>query len=456
METYKEKFCHLHTDRWFYNAGAWAASILDSAYIGLPAQFFGKADAVCFYLNLAVKNKLPEYYVLDLFFDAFFTVGDKACRFEDELEQVDSYLYFRDLIHDIAYARDYFEFLRPDGLIPAEIFVELSLQTSEESILVKMEGSSDEYDAQLNFNAWFKEHGGSPASPGPRNQSRTAKLIHKLTGYGEEEAFAPTAGAVRVEKTIRFCQACEGKKWGVDAFDKLQASPEDISFRASRVVECAYPDINEPETYLNKELEKANAEERIANNNKRDNYSFYKYLMREENKYDNASYDDYLSYVIDVYDAGDFWQIISRGLNYFADIDEENEMAYSAEYSMRLKKLPDKQADEREKLNAVSKMKELVIAAFMEECYYHACDYISFKDPEPLDADKSSDKIGYIVVYDDILPPRLYRAEFFSFLELIPVTKSELAALESGEIDVETLYEKIGIGIRDYDRPSVI
>ena len=40
-------------------------------------------------------------------------------------------------------------------------------------------------------------------------------------------------------------------------------------------------------------------------------------------KYDNAKYDDYLSYVIDVYDVGDFWQIISRGLNYLADIDED-------------------------------------------------------------------------------------------------------------------------------------
>ena len=178
--------------------------------------------------------------------------------------------------------------------------------------------------------------------------------------------------------------------------------------------------------------------------------------MREENKYDNAKYDDYLSYVIDVYDFGSFWQIISRGLNYLADIDEENEMVYSAEYSMRIKKLPDKKADEREKLNAVSKMKELVIAAFMEESYYHACDYISFKDPEPLDADKCSDKIGYIVVYDDILPTELDRAEFFAFLELIPITQPELDALESGEIDVETLYKKIGIGIRDYDRPSVI
>ena len=101
-------------------------------------------------------------------------------------------------------------------------------------------------------------------------------------------------------------------------------------------------------------------------------------------------------------------------------------------------------------------MKELVIAAFMEESYYHACEYISFKDQEPLDADKSSDKIGYIVVYDDILPVEIDRAEFFSFLELIPITQPELDALESGEIDVETLYEKIGIGIRDYDRPSVI
>ena len=72
------------------------------------------------------------------------------------------------------------------------------------------------------------------------------------------------------------------------------------------------------------------------------------------------------------------------------------------------------------------------------------------------DADKSSDKLGYIVVVDDMLMGRQFRAEIFRFLELIPITQPELEALESGELDVETLYEKIGIGIRDYDRPSVI
>lgn len=107
-------------------------------------------------------------------------------------------------------------------------------------------------------------------------------------------------------------------------------------------------------------------------------------------------------------------------------------------------------------MNAVSKMRELVAAAFIEERYYHAYEFISFKDPEPLDAEKSSDKIGYIVMYDDVLMSRQYRAEIFSFLELIPITKSELDALESGEIDVKTLYEKIGTDLVDYDRPSVI
>ena len=107
-------------------------------------------------------------------------------------------------------------------------------------------------------------------------------------------------------------------------------------------------------------------------------------------------------------------------------------------------------------MNAVSKMKELVIAAFMGDHYYHACDCISFKDPEPLDADKKSDKIGYVVLCDEKLPPRLYEAEIFSFLELIPITKSELDALANGKIDIAALYEKIGTDPTDYDRPSVI
>ena len=98
----------------------------------------------------------------------------------------------------------------------------------------------------------------------------------------------------------------------------------------------------------------------------------------------------------------------------------------------------------------------LVTAAFMEERYYHEYEYISFKDPEPLDADKSSDKVAYIVFRDERLLPRMYRAEIFRFLELIPITQPELEALESGKIDVFTLYEKIGTDLTDYDRPSVI
>ena len=49
-----------------------------------------------------------------------------------------------------------------------------------------------------------------------------------------------------------------------------------------------------------------------------------------------------------------------------------------------------------------------------------------------------------------------YFAEIFRFLLLVPITKSELAALEAGEIDAKTLYEKIGSDLADYDRPAVI
>ena len=241
METYKERFCSLHTDRFYLYAGYDAASALDFAYRKIPEQISEKADNICFYLNLAVQNKVSEYYVLDMFFDAFYTVGAKAYRFEDELEQVDSYLFFRDVVHRIERTRNYFEFLRSDGLMPAEIFVEFSLQTAEESILVKMEGYPSENDSLLHFNAWFKEHGGTPRSPGPRNQSRISKLIHKLTGYGEEEALNPTEGAVRVEKTLRFCQACEGKKRGIDPCDRFKMSPEDISYRAKYNIYDLYP-----------------------------------------------------------------------------------------------------------------------------------------------------------------------------------------------------------------------
>ena len=42
------------------------------------------------------------------------------------------------------------------------------------------------------------------------------------------------------------------------------------------------------------------------------------------------------------------------------------------------------------------------------------------------------------------------------FRQAVPITRAEKNALDNGEIDVKTLYEKIGTDLVDYDRPSVI
>lgn len=63
---------------------------------------------------------------------------------------------------------------------------------------------------------------------------------------------------------------------------------------------------------------------------------------------------------------------------------------------------------------------------------------------------------GFITIPDNELNPINSPNEKVTFVEFIGATDSELIALKNKELDVKSLYEKIGSDITNYSRKSVI
>ena len=63
---------------------------------------------------------------------------------------------------------------------------------------------------------------------------------------------------------------------------------------------------------------------------------------------------------------------------------------------------------------------------------------------------------GFITIPDNRLNPINTPNGKVDFVEFIGATDSELIALKNKELDVKSLYEKIGSDITNYNRESVI
>ena len=63
---------------------------------------------------------------------------------------------------------------------------------------------------------------------------------------------------------------------------------------------------------------------------------------------------------------------------------------------------------------------------------------------------------GFITIPDNKLNPINSLNGKVNFVEFIGVTDSELIALKNKELDVKSLYERIGSDITNYNRKSVI
>lgn len=86
----------------------------------------------------------------------------------------------------------------------------------------------------------------------------------------------------------------------------------------------------------------------------------------------------------------------------------------------------------------------------------NAYEYLYTGQTQGIDVEMKSNITGFITIPDNELNPINSPNGKVTFVEFIGATDSELIALKNEELDVKSLYEKIGSDITNYSRKSVI
>lgn len=86
----------------------------------------------------------------------------------------------------------------------------------------------------------------------------------------------------------------------------------------------------------------------------------------------------------------------------------------------------------------------------------NAYEYLYTGQTQGIDVEMKSNITGFITIPDNELNPINSPNGKVTFVEFIGATDSALIALKNEELDVKSLYEKIGSDITNYSRKSVI
>ena len=86
----------------------------------------------------------------------------------------------------------------------------------------------------------------------------------------------------------------------------------------------------------------------------------------------------------------------------------------------------------------------------------NAYEYLYTGQTQGIDVEMKSNITGFITIPDNELNPINSPNGKVTFVEFIGATDSELIALKNKELDVKSLYEKIGSDITNYSSKSVI
>ena len=86
----------------------------------------------------------------------------------------------------------------------------------------------------------------------------------------------------------------------------------------------------------------------------------------------------------------------------------------------------------------------------------NAYEYLYTGQTQGIDVEMKSNITGFITIPDNELNPINSPNGKVTFVEFIGATDSEHIALKNKELDVKSLYEKIGSDITNYSRKSVI
>lgn len=125
------------------------------------------------------------------------------------------------------------------------------------------------------------------------------------------------------------------------------------------------------------------------------------------------------------------------------------------EFTLKLKK--DSCADEEAEIRHICEILQFVAKiTFTQGEVFKAYEYLYSGQTEGMDAEAKSNITGVITIPDTKFNSINTPNGKVDFVEFIGVTDAELVAIKNKELDVKSLYEKIGSDITDYDRESVV
>lgn len=160
---------------------------------------------------------------------------------------------------------------------------------------------------------------------------------------------------------------------------------------------------------------------------------------------------------ISIYDGGDYWHFVTYGLSelYEKETDNPEISGYGMEFTLKLKK--DQYEDEEAELKCICGiLQSIARITFTKGELFKAYEYLYTGQTQGMDANRKSHITGFITMPDSELKTIDTPNGKVNFVEFIGVTNEELLAIQKKEIDVRTLYKKLGNDLTDYNRQSVI
>ena len=160
---------------------------------------------------------------------------------------------------------------------------------------------------------------------------------------------------------------------------------------------------------------------------------------------------------ISIYDGGDYWHFVTYGLSelYEKESEDKEWSGYGMEFTFKLKK--DKYEDEELEIKCIcGLLQQIARITFKNGEIFNSYEYLYTGQTVGIDSKQISNITGFITIPDTKFQTLNTENGRVNFVEFIGATNNELLALKNKEIDVKTLYSKIGSDVTDYNRKSVI
>lgn len=286
-------------------------------------------DVLGLMLTLPVKEKAENVYCYcslkgkDVLFVSFYTVGDKAVLFSDELNKVEMMELNMAVMSQLVYLKSQYEDC--SELMPSELFLEFDPISREPHVRAGMEYFSDPNDVNIRALTWFKEHGGT--------LKRSAELAMKMRFKSKAEAAQNPAANARELDLAALKLSRQYIAGEID--DPALLKPETGWDAVRAALKGVYTEDSDPMSFES---------------------------------------DDGKSW-IDVYDCRNNWLYVSSGLSAMGAVPEADSIG--GEYILSLKKKSNQDEDDLQIFSILNLMREALMKAQSDKALLPDYSYIA-------------------------------------------------------------------------------